>query len=561
MLTDRRAGVLLHPTSLPGPHGSGDFGPAAYHFVDWLAASGQRVWQVLPLTPTGYGNSPYAGVSAFAGSPLLVALEPLIERGWLSATSAEDLRDLPAHKADFERSGALRLRCLREAAQSFFAGANAEDRAAFATYCEANADWLGDFALFMALDEASRQRGVHSWSDWDRPLARRVPQAIARARAEHAARTDFWRFVQWCFDTQWQALKRYANARDVLIVGDLPIFVAHHSADCWARQDLFVLDAAGRPRVVAGVPPDYFSATGQRWGNPLYDWPAMQQDGFAWWIARLRHELSRADLVRIDHFRGFAACWEIDAAEETAMNGRWVPAPGPALFTALRAALGTVPVIAEDLGVITPDVEALRDAFGFPGMRVLQFAFGGEADHPFLPHNYVPNCVAYTGTHDNDTSRGWATHADARAARPRAHLSRVRRRGAALGDGARRARLGRSPGDRADAGRAGPGQRAPHEHAGATRLLDMAVPMGPGRHGRRTTGALCARVRPRRPSTRPERHCAVIVPFRSLIAGQRPFNGRVATLAVFGGSVPVRRADNCTAGGGRTSPRREARAR
>ena len=414
MLIERRAGVLLHPTSLPGPHGSGDFGPAAYHFVDWLAASGQRVWQVLPLTPTGYGNSPYAGVSAFAGSPLLVALEPLIGRGWLSATSAEDLRNLPAQKVDFDRSSALRLRCLREAAQSFFVGADAEDRAAFATYCEANADWLGDFALFMALDEACQQRGVHAWSDWDRPLAQRVPQAIARARAEHAARIDFWRFVQWCFDTQWQALKRYANARDVLIVGDLPIFVAHHSADCWARQDLFVLDAAGRPRVVAGVPPDYFSATGQRWGNPLYDWPAMQRDGFAWWTARLRHELTRADLVRIDHFRGFAAYWEIDAAEETAMNGRWVPAPGQALFTALRAALGTVPVIAEDLGVITPEVEALRDAFGFPGMRVLHFAFGGEADHPFLPHNYVPNCVAYTGTHDNDTSRGWATHADAK---------------------------------------------------------------------------------------------------------------------------------------------------
>jgi 4-alpha-glucanotransferase len=411
MLADRRAGILLHPTSLPGPHGSGDLGPAAYHFVDWLAASGQRAWQVLPLTPIGYGNSPYAGVSAFAGSALLVALEPLIERGWLTAPATEALAGLPAHKVDFERTTSLRMQCLDAAAQAFFADASGDDHARFAAYCTANADWLDDFALFMALDEAHRDRGVHAWSDWETPLAQRMPAALGQARSKHAARIDFWRFVQWCFDTQWQALKAYANARDIQLIGDLPIFVAHHSADCWARPDLFMLDKAGRPRVVAGVPPDYFSATGQRWGNPLYDWPAMQKDGFAWWIARLRHELTRTDLVRIDHFRGFAAYWEIDAAEPTAINGRWVPAPGHALFTALRTALPDVPVIAEDLGVITPDVEALRDAFGFPGMRVLHFAFGGGADHPFLPHNYVPNCVAYTGTHDNDTSRGWATHA------------------------------------------------------------------------------------------------------------------------------------------------------
>jgi 4-alpha-glucanotransferase len=414
MLTDRRAGILLHPTSLPGPHGSGDFGPAAYHFVDWLVSAGQRTWQVLPLTPTGYGNSPYASVSAFAGSALLVALEPLIERGWLAAPAAQDLAALQAHKVDFERTTVLRMACLDAAAQAFFARAGADDRARFVAYCTANADWLEDFALFMALDEAHRDRGVHAWPDWAPQLARRDPAALAQARATHTARMNFWRFVQWCFDTQWQALKAYAHARDVQLVGDLPIFVAHHSADCWARPDLFLLDAAGRPRVVAGVPPDYFSATGQRWGNPLYDWAAMQKDGFAWWIARLRHELARADIVRIDHFRGFAAYWEIDAAEQTAINGRWVPAPGHALFTALRNALPAVPVIAEDLGVITPDVEALRDAFGFPGMRVLHFAFGGDADHPFLPHNYIPNCVAYTGTHDNDTSRGWATHADSK---------------------------------------------------------------------------------------------------------------------------------------------------
>jgi 4-alpha-glucanotransferase len=412
MASDRRAGVLLHPTALPGPHGSGDFGPAAYHFVDWLVTAGQRAWQVLPLTPTGYGNSPYAGVSAFAGSALLVALEPLIERGWLAAPAAEALGALRADKVDFAASTALRMRCLDQAARAFFAGGSTSDRKAFAEYCEANGAWLDDFALFMALDEVQRAQDVHCWADWPAPLAQRDAQALAAARTTHAARIDFWRFTQWCFESQWQALKRYANARNVQIIGDLPIFVAHHSADCWARPDLFLLDTAGQPRVVAGVPPDYFSATGQRWGNPLYDWAAMQRDGFAWWIARLRHELTRADCVRIDHFRGFAAYWEIDAAEDTAMNGRWVPAPGQALFTAVREALGAVPVIAEDLGVITPDVEALRDAFGFPGMRVLQFAFGGDADHPFLPHNYVPNCVAYTGTHDNDTSRGWASNAD-----------------------------------------------------------------------------------------------------------------------------------------------------
>jgi 4-alpha-glucanotransferase len=421
MLTDRRAGILLHPTSLPGPHGSGDFGPAAYHFVDWLVSAGQRACQVLPLTPTGYGNSPYAGVSAFAGSALLVALEPLIEHGWLAPDAAASAVGLPTHSVDFEACTALRMHCLRAAATTFFSQAGTAEHKDFSDFCERSRSWLEDFALFMAIDEVQRGSGVQCWANWPAPLAQRDAGALAAARLAHAERIEFWRFVQWCFASQWQALKRYANARDVELIGDLPIFVAHHSADCWARPDLFLLDARGQPRVVAGVPPDYFSATGQRWGNPLYDWPAMQRAGFAWWIERLRHELARADLVRIDHFRGFAACWEIDAAEPTAIHGRWVPAPGRDLFNAVRAALGTIPVIAEDLGVITPDVEALRDEFALPGMRVLHFAFGGGADHAFLPHNYVPNCVAYTGTHDNDTSRGWATHADA-AERDRARV-------------------------------------------------------------------------------------------------------------------------------------------
>jgi 4-alpha-glucanotransferase len=407
MTLPRRSGILLHPTSLPGPHGSGDFGPAAYHFIDWLVAAGQRVWQVLPLTPIGPGNSPYASVSAFAGSPLLVALEPLIDKGWIDAAAAATGSSLPAGHVDFERAVPWRMARLREAAVRFERQAGSDDRAAFAAFSAAEAHWLDDYALFMALDGYHRQQAIWSWTEWDPGYARRDPAALAAARTQWREEIDFWRFVQWCFVTQWRALKRYANQRDVQIAGDLPIFVAHHSADCWARPDLFLLNAEGEPRVVAGVPPDYFSATGQRWGNPLYDWPAMQREGFAWWVARLRHELARADVVRIDHFRGFAAYWEIPAACPTAVEGRWVPAPGVALFDALKTALGRLPVIAEDLGVITPDVEALRDRCGFPGMKILQFAFGGDATHAFLPHNYPAHCVAYSGTHDNDTAQGW----------------------------------------------------------------------------------------------------------------------------------------------------------
>ena len=407
MTNPRRSGILLHPTSLPGPHGSGDFGPAAYHFVDWLVTAGQRAWQVLPLTPIGPGNSPYASVSAFAGSPLLVALEPLIDKGWIDAADASTGSRLPVDHVAFEHAVPWRMARLREAASGYAQRASHEDRTAYAAFCAAEAGWLDDYALFMALDGHYQQQGIWNWTAWETGCARRDPAALAAARRQWREEIDFWCFVQWCFATQWRALKRYANERDVQLIGDLPIFVAHHSADCWARPDLFLLDAQGEPRVVAGVPPDYFSATGQRWGNPLYDWPAMQREGFAWWVARMRHELARADVVRIDHFRGFAAYWEIPASCATAIEGRWVPAPGAALFEALKAALGELPVIAEDLGVITPDVEALRDGCGFPGMKILQFAFGGDATHAFLPHNYPAHCAAYSGTHDNDTARGW----------------------------------------------------------------------------------------------------------------------------------------------------------
>jgi 4-alpha-glucanotransferase len=403
ILNRRTAGVLLHITSLPGPHGIGDFGAEAYHFVDWLATAGQRVWQVLPMTPIGPGDSPYQSVSAFAGSPLMVALEPLVERGWL-APPVLPAGGFDAARVDYARVVPWRLAQLRAACGGFFARAAAGERAAFDTWCAAQAGWLDDYALFMALQAAHDDR---PWWQWPAPLCTRDPQALARARAAHADEIAFWCFVQWCFDTQWAAVKAYANARGVAIMGDLPIFVAHHSADCWARPDLYELDAAFQPTVVAGVPPDAFTAEGQRWGNPLYRWDRMGAEGYTWWTARVRRALAHADVFRIDHFRGFAAYWEVPASCPTAMEGRWVPGPGRALFDALAAALGVLPIVAEDLGIITPDVTALREACGFPGMRVLQFAFGGNARNEYLPHQCTPASVIYTGTHDNDTTRGW----------------------------------------------------------------------------------------------------------------------------------------------------------
>jgi 4-alpha-glucanotransferase len=400
-LNQRAAGVLLHITSLPGPHGIGDFGPAAYHFVDWLQLAGQRLWQLLPMTPIGHGNSPYQSVSAFAGSPLMVAFEPLVARGWLTVGP---LPAFDAHKVDFDAVIPWRMARLRDAGAGFAAGASAADRAAFAEWCRAEAPWLDDYALFMALEVA---HAGNPWWQWNPALASREAAALEAARADHAAEIGFWQFVQWCFETQWHALKTYANARGVAVMGDLPIFIANHSADCWARPDLYFLDAHFQPTVVAGVPPDFFSTTGQRWGNPLYRWDRLAAEGYAWWIARVQRAITQADVFRIDHFRGFAGYWEVPAASPTAIEGRWVPGPGKALFDAIEAALGPLPIVAEDLGVITPDVEALRDGCGFPGMRILQFAFGDDATHAFLPHNYVPNTVVYTGTHDNDTLRGW----------------------------------------------------------------------------------------------------------------------------------------------------------
>ncbi|WP_284614529.1 4-alpha-glucanotransferase [Aquabacterium humicola] len=405
-LHQRAAGVLLHPTSLPGPHGIGDFGPDARHFVDWLAGAGQSLWQWLPVAPIGPGNSPYQSVSAFAGSPLMVALEPLVERGWLAAPALPGGAEggFDARRVDFGRVVPWRLQQLRAAAHGFFAKAEEADRAAFARWCDQQAYWLDDYTLFMALETA---HGGRPWWEWDAQLRQRTPQALAAARSAQAHEIEFWRFVQWCFDEQAASLKRYANERGVHIMGDLPIFVAHHSADVWARPDLYELDAACQPTVVAGVPPDELGPLGQRWGNPLYRWDRMAAEDWAWWADRVHRALDHADVFRIDHFRGFAGYFEIPADSPTAQRGRWLPGPGKALFDAIARRLGELPIVAEDLGYITPDVIALRDGCDFPGMKILQFAFGGNGTHEFLPHNYPRHCVVYTGTHDNDTVHGW----------------------------------------------------------------------------------------------------------------------------------------------------------
>lgn len=403
ILEQRSAGVLLHITSLPGPHGVGDFGPDAYRFVDWLAEAGQRVWQLLPMTPIGPGDSPYQSVSAFAGSPLMVALEPLIERGWLNEPALPD-GGFDSRKVDFGKVVPWRLAQLRVATAGFFDKARESDRNTFAAWRVREAYWLDDYALFMALETA---HGGKPWWQWDAPLIKREPAALERAREQHAGEIAFWQFVQWCFDTQWAQVKTYANERGISIMGDLPIFIAHHSVDCWARPDLYYLDDHHQPTVVAGVPPDELGPLGQRWGNPLYRWNRMRDEDYAWWTARVRRALSQADVFRIDHFRGFAGYWEIPANCPTAVEGRWVPGPGAGPFDAIERALGRVPIVAEDLGLITPDVIELRDGCGFPGMRILQFAFGGDANYEFLPHNYTRASVVYIGTHDNDTVCGW----------------------------------------------------------------------------------------------------------------------------------------------------------
>jgi 4-alpha-glucanotransferase len=417
---ERSAGILLHPTSLPAFGGIGTLGPNAYAFAADLAAAGMRIWQVLPLGPTGYGDAPYSTLSAFAGNPYLIAFEPLLENGLLEPSDLSPLEGLPETHVDFGRVVVQKMAVLRRAFERSRERPRQYVDSAYDTFWADTASWLADFTLFMAIKDA---HGGAPWKDWEPPLRRREPAALGEARRTLATEIAFHEFVQIEFFRQWARLKAHVDGLGLQIVGDIPIFVAHDSADVWANQDLFQLDDAGDPTVVAGVPPDYFSPTGQLWGNPHYRWDVVAERGFVWWIERFSTLLKLVDVIRLDHFRGFAGAWEVPFGEDTAINGRWVAGPGAALFTAIRAALGDVPIIAEDLGVITPDVEKLRDDFGFPGMVILQFAFGTDADNPSLPHNLRANTVAYTGTHDNDTTVGWyASVTEDERARVRAYL-------------------------------------------------------------------------------------------------------------------------------------------
>lgn len=397
MTFKRASGILLHPTCLPSRFGIGDLGKSAYEFVDFLAASGQTLWQVLPLGPTGYGNSPYMCFSAIAGNHLLISPELL--QDLLQAEDFANLPNFPSDHIEFDRVIPTKLHLLRIAFSRF------NKSPEFMNFCTSQKAWLDDYALFMAI---SASHGGESWHTWEPAIAHRTPTAIAEWQHKLAPEIEFHRFLQFQFFSQWTALKTYANQKNISLIGDIPIYVAHNSADVWANPNTFALDpATSTPALMAGVPPDYFSETGQLWGNPVYNWQELQKDSFRWWIERFQSMLQYVDMIRIDHFRGFEAFWQVPAGETTAIHGEWQPAPGMELFSTIKEVLGELPILAEDLGVITPEVEALRDHFAFPGMRILLFAFGGDSQNSYLPHHYIKNSMVYTGTHDNDTALGW----------------------------------------------------------------------------------------------------------------------------------------------------------
>ncbi|MBR5097081.1 MAG: 4-alpha-glucanotransferase [Treponema sp.] len=420
MKTNRLSGVLAHPTSFSGSAGIGTLGISAYKFIDWLSEAGQSLWQILPLGPTGYGDSPYASFSTFAGNPLLIDLDDLAKRGWADPASIvppDWMKD--SGRVDFGGVVYWKNPVLNQAADYFQKNCGEEGRAAYQNFKKNNAVWLDNYASFMTIKafydaKAAEEKTAGIWFKyWPEGLRSCEPTAIAKWNAEHEQEVERIKTIQFFFAQQWSQLKQYANDKGIKIIGDIPIFVAADSADVWGSQKLFQLEEDGTPKSVAGVPPDYFSATGQLWGNPLYDWDEMAKDGYCWWVSRIRRCLSLVDCVRIDHFRGFEAYWSVPYGEETAINGKWVPGPGAALFESIKKALGDIPIIAEDLGVITDGVRALRDGLGLPGMKVLQFAFDPtEAKNngmvnPFLPHMFNQNCVVYTGTHDNQTMQGW----------------------------------------------------------------------------------------------------------------------------------------------------------
>lgn len=410
-LFSRSAGILAHITSLPCRFGVGDMGASAYQFVDFLSAAEQRLWQVLPLTPTGYGNSPYYSYSAMAGNHLLISPDKLKERGYLTESEIEQIPTFPDHRVDFSTIIPYKMGVFEKAFANFSTNASQKDKADFDTFCKNNASWLPDFALFVALKEG--KYNGEPWDKWEKADRFREKKAMDAARKKYAHLIDLHTFLQYEFATEWSALRAYANSKGVAMVGDIPIFVAYDSADVWSKKDVFRLDDNARPTHVAGVPPDYFSATGQLWGNPHYNWTQMEKDGYAWWGDRFQKCMELYDVVRVDHFRGFEAFWEVPFGEATAMKGKWVEAPGQKLFKAMKKRFGDLPVIAEDLGLITPAVTALRKEFGMPGMKILQFGYeSGDPTDAFLPHNYETDSVVYTGTHDNDTTLGWFRSCD-----------------------------------------------------------------------------------------------------------------------------------------------------
>ncbi|MDB9518950.1 4-alpha-glucanotransferase [Roseofilum reptotaenium CS-1145] len=411
MAFERASGILLHPTSLPSSFGIGDLGENAYRFIDFLARSGQKIWQILPLGPTGYEHSPYTmNYSAFAGNPLMISLEQLATEGLLNSEELIPLNgeDILPNRVNFDRVIPHKYGFLKQAYETFKEQLAEEENPAltnFTQFCQEQASWLDDYVLFMSLME---ENGGQAWNHWERSLARREPQSLARKKETLVDSILYHQFLQFKFFEQWRNLRQYTNEKGIQIIGDVSIYVCHNSADVWANPEIFKLDPQTlEPAWMAGVPPDYFSATGQLWGNPVYDWNKLQETNYAWWIERFRATLQYVDVVRIDHFRGFEAYWQVPAGEETAMNGEWVKAPGFEFFQTLGEELGSLPVLAEDLGIITPEVEELRDHFNFPGMKILLFAFGGGSDNAYLPHNYPQNSICYTGTHDNDTAVGW----------------------------------------------------------------------------------------------------------------------------------------------------------
>ncbi|PIQ07542.1 MAG: 4-alpha-glucanotransferase [Ignavibacteriales bacterium CG18_big_fil_WC_8_21_14_2_50_31_20] len=403
MKYNRSAGILLHPTSLPGKYGIGELGSEAINFINFLRKSGQKLWQIFPLGPTGYGDSPYQSFSTFAGNPFLISFEKLLEEGLLSKTELDSMPTSDPHKIDFGSIYQNKLKVLRVAYENMKKMGKSINSEC-ADFCEKNKDWLEDYSLFMSVK--NYHNGI-VWKDWEREIAFRENGAIEKWKEKLSDEIGFHKFMQFKFATQWSIVKEYANEKGIQIIGDLPIFVAYDSSDVWANTSLFTVDAEGNQETVAGVPPDYFSKTGQLWGNPLYKWNIMEKDNFLWWQKRLQKMYELVDIVRIDHFRGLEAYWEIPGDAETAIDGKWVKAPGKKLFEVLKNVFGDVKILAEDLGVITPEVEELRDSFNLPGMKILQFAFGETGDKKFLPHNHVHNCCVYTGSHDNDTTKGF----------------------------------------------------------------------------------------------------------------------------------------------------------